>query len=137
MNTVAFLTLHRVGIGIESGWHEEGGRRALIVQGEEKVRPGLGEVEPLLSTLDHLVIYLDRGGWESALRLADELSAQKVTVLICICELEEKRRMIEAHGLSDRLVLSECGGIRGMETFLTKFLATGEFPAERSLPDEW
>ena len=154
MNTqqVAFVTYNSVGQhgSYDSGWYENRGRRAFLVQNtrgrraaaENQFNREAGsqavaeEVERLwqvlglvLPILDHLVVYVGASGSEEAIRYASQMPAQKVTFVRCDCGLAGKDALIAEWGMAgSRKVLCECGGCKMMEALLCVFMDTGHLP---------
>lgn len=148
MNNVAFVTYNTLD-GIESGWLEANGRRALVLQntngsGSRSVGSPIGAVQRVeqitmlwaellgqLTKLDHIVVYLGARGSERAIALATQLPASKVTFVSCDCGLPFKEVMIQSAGLDDAgRVRCECGGHQTISRMIRDFLATGRFEAD-------
>lgn len=146
MKTAAFITYNQLGKGeITTGWHESDGRRALVLQntkGEGSLQVGKpigaekrveqisllwAELRKELSGLDHVVVYVGTRGSEEAIKLAAELSEEKVTFVGCDCGLPIKELLIRAAGLPKAgRILCECGGHHTMLSLYERFMATGE-----------
>lgn len=144
MKNVAFVTYNTVGGDLSSGWYSgPEGRRALVLQntkgdgspssraiGEGNRREQIGllwiELQKSLPELDHVVVYVGANGSESAIKLAAQLPASKVTFVSCDCGLPFKEVLIQQAGLTEATrVLCECGGHRTMEKLYLGFMGTG------------
>lgn len=150
MKTCAFVTYNQLGEGnVVSGWHEENGRRALVLQNTKgrgalrgpDSKGGIGrdarleqidllwtDLEKALPELDHVVVYVGTNGSERAIELVGQhLSADKVTFVGCDCGLPFKELLVQAAGLPKAgRILCECGGHHAMLSLYERFMATGD-----------
>jgi len=146
MKKIAFITYNTLSGEISSGWHDgPRGRRALILQntkgeGSRETGAAIGEanrreqicslwieLQKSLPELDHVVIYVGSNGSESAITLAAQLPASKVTFVGCDCGLSYKEVLIRLAGLTEAgRILCECGGHRTMEKLYLSFMKTGK-----------
>lgn len=160
-NAVAFVTYNTVGDTLSSGWHDSNGRRALVLQNTKGESWGAGEapgkrdssvpleqlgenrrgqignlwgeLQRVLTELDHVVVYVGARGSERAIELAAQLPPSKVTFVSCDCGLLAKELMIQVAGMDKAgRVLCECGGHRTMETLFRRFMVTGELLTSES-----
>ncbi len=144
MKSIAFITYNTLD-GIQSGWTESNGHRALILQntrGEGSLENGepigsvnrADQVETLwnkllqvVSTIDQVVIYIGVRGSERAIALAAQLPSEKITFLMCRCSFELKVKMIEEAGLKQaKRIVCDCGGHEAMSTMVRDFLASAD-----------
>ncbi len=149
------------GRGAEDGWHENTERRALVLQSTnsnafaqtcDRLLTGLytprvidatidtasqtidqlwPRLTALVSTLDHVVIYLGVHGTEHAIEMATQLPIDKIIFLMCDCDLSWKRRLLDDAGLhgAKTLVRKNCGGEFAMGKVFRSFLETGTLPS--------
>lgn len=100
--------------------------RRLSRRGEE-IDKLWGQLQEVLSDLDHFVVYVGAAGSERAISLAGALPEQKITFVACDCSLPFKERLIRDAGLINAgRVLSECGGHETMRKLYDNFLQGGE-----------
>ena len=145
MKQIAIVTYNRIGRGtaFESGWHEENGRRVLLLQntkGEGSKGSGqltsdarheqIGllwkEIQQALPELDLVVIYVGANGSQRAITLAAQLPASKVIFVGCDCGIPTKNELIRAAGLEDaQRLLCECGGHLTLECMYRSFMKCG------------
>lgn len=87
-----------------------------------------GQLQQMLSDLDHVVVYVGSKGSERAIALAAQLPPSKVTFVACDCGLPIKEAMIQVAGMDAAgRVLCECGGQRTMERLFQRFMEAGVF----------
>jgi len=146
MEQIAFITYNTAGYRIPSGWNEQEGRRAFVMQGNRAVC-SLAEstnedrrwLMKHIKEFQHMVIYLGvhmscNEGILSILWEA-KFPVSQITFVFCECSLDEKKKILKRFNLTDaRQVISECGGRQAMrtlyETFFRRgiaFLEKGEF----------
>lgn len=143
---------------VKSGWYEEHDRRALVLtydKSNTQVEAGMrlalwrystehsaatiataGEriddlwprLTEVVSTLDHVVIYLGVHGTEHAIEMAKKLSIDRLLFMMCDCDIPWKRRLLTQAGLqgAKTIVVQECGGDFSMYQLFRAFLETGE-----------
>jgi hypothetical protein len=83
----------------------------------------------LLPELDKVVIYVGDNGSEHTIRYAAErkLDAKKAIFVLCDCNEQNKRRLIEENGFGKSpIIMCECGGRRTMARLANTFLETGQ-----------
>lgn len=155
MKTCAFVTYNQLGEGnIPSGWHEQNGYKALVLQNTKgrgalrgpDSRGGIGrdsrleqidllwtDLEKALPELDHVVVYVGTNGSERAIELVGQhLPADKVTFVGCDCGLPIKELLIQKAGLPTAgRMLCACGGHNAMLSLYERFMATGELGLRR------
>lgn len=86
-----------------------------------------GQLQEILPSLDHVVVYVGSSGSECAIALAAQLPASKVTFVACDCGLPFKEILIQTAGLlTAGRVLCECGGRRTLKRLFDSFLQSGE-----------
>lgn len=80
-----------------------------------------------IDELDHIVIYVGAKGSERALELAASLSPEKVTLVMCDCELGRKLYLVSQTGKlkEARRILCECGGNETFHRMFRCYLETG------------
>ena len=85
------------------------------------------DLSQTIDELDHVVIYVGARGSERALELAAILPAQKVTLVMCDCDLERKLRLVSEVGdlRNARRILCECGGHMTLYQMFRHYLETG------------
>lgn len=153
MNVVAFITYNNLGGVADSGWHEQDGRKALVLQGttgrpwlaDQTVPKGSTQFEQdvklvsntigdlwsqlvaAISDLDQVVVYVGDSGSEHAIELAAQLPPEKVTFVLCSCGWSRKTSRIQSRGLSGaRVVQCECGGRSTMGGMFRSFMNQGQ-----------
>lgn len=128
MKNIALVSYNSICLGQQSGWQEQEDRRALVIQNygaywmvkEDSFIKSLSE-------LDHIVVYVGARGLHDALKLASPLPPEKVTFVLCPCDLGEKYLSISRAGFRQSQQIScECGGLLTMNKLLTNFLETGQ-----------
>ncbi|GEM_PF-1592955 len=80
-----------------------------------------------IDEFDHIIIYVGAKGSERALELAASLPPQKVTLVMCDCELGRKLHLISQIGnlKEARRILCECGGNMTFYRMFWHYLETG------------
>lgn len=80
--------------------------------------------------LDHVFIYIGVNGSEEAAKLATkELPPEKVTYVLCSCNIFAKEKLISELGHKNAQRIScRCGGQEDMGKILNEFLKTGSLP---------
>lgn len=101
-----------------------------------KIEDLWGQLQTVLSDLDHVVVYVGANGSERAIVLAAQLPASKVTFVGCSCNLPIKELLVQSAGLTEAgRVLCECGGRQTMRKLLDNFLTSGELCPRASVTD--
>ncbi len=153
MKVVACVTYNNLGGGVSDGWHEQDGRKALVLQGitgrpwlasqtapkgstqfaqdAELVSSTIGDLwaqlEAIISDLDQVVVYVGDSGSGHAIVLAAQLPPQKVTFVLCDCGWSGKISRIKSKGLSEaRIVECECGGRSTLGSMFRRFMTQGQ-----------
>ncbi|MBX9670149.1 MAG: hypothetical protein K2X93_21290, partial [Candidatus Obscuribacterales bacterium] len=84
------------------------------------------ELDRMLPELDHIVVYVGANGSEEAIRRAAVMPPEKVTFVLCDCNLREKERVICTSGMSTaRTVMCECGGRHTMRALFERYIKSG------------
>jgi hypothetical protein len=107
---------------------EEFDKGTEIVKNE--IKNSWGVLRESIPTLDHLFLYIGVNGSEEAIRLATkELPPEKVTYVLCSCNIFAKEKLISESGHKDaRRISCQCGGQEDLGNILQKFLKTGSLP---------
>ncbi len=141
---VGFVTSRMIGLreGVLSGWQEESGRQAFVVQGENRFEKHLSKsaielLRNMFWRLDYVVFYLPRGeGQVEVLNLAKLLPSEKVIFVACICDIYEKEAILRREDFQAAQIIvddgqSSCGGAERMFDLHHAFLVGGELPKGR------
>lgn len=153
MNVVAFVTYNNLGGAAGNGWHEQNGRKALVLQGttgrpwlaDQTARKGSAQfaqdvelvgntiddlwsqLSASISDLDQVVVYVGDSGSENAIELAAQLPAEKVTFVLCSCGRSAKISRIQGKGLATASIVScECGGRSTLGSMFRRFMDQGQ-----------
>ena len=71
--------------------------------------------------MDHVYLYVGNSGGEDTIRQTKEISADKITYVMCDCNSGLKRRLIqEAGNANAELIYAECGGRETLQEILEK-----------------
>jgi len=165
MRSAAFVTYNnvfdpRLDKCVETGWHEQDGRRALVLQSTKsgafseacmRLLSGLYTPEVIqatiettghrideiwsslagvVSTVDHVVVYLGVHGTVHAIEMARQLPIDKLVFLMCDCDVPWKQALLAEAGLQGArtIVVRECGGDLSMGRAFRDFLDIGTLP---------
>ena len=140
---IAFVTYNRIGEGQHNnGVFNINGREIYIAQSghksewiadmncsfdraEETRKWGAKSVTRRhdLGDMDHVFLYVGSDGGEEAIKQTRDISADKITYVLCRCNLDSKKQMINDFGNADaKIVESYCGGHDTMKSLLDKYL---------------
>lgn len=100
-----------------------------IGQVQGTVKSHWDQLADLLPELDKVVIYVGDRGSEHTIRYATErkLDAGKAVFVLCDCNEQNKRRLIEENGFGKApVIMCECGGRRTMARLANTFLESGQ-----------
>lgn len=76
-----------------------------------------------LKDMDKIFLYVGSGGGEEIILETRMLPAEKITYIMCDCNLWLKEQLIESVGNADsKIIMSECGGQKTMEKILKSYL---------------
>lgn len=164
MITAVFVTYNCLGKANEvaNGWHEAGGRRALVLQNTCGVAWGASPVqttdpsdiahqkwdrqlattevdrlwrvlETTLSQVDRLIVYIGSSGSERAVELASTFDPDRVVYVGCDCGEARKIRLLGQVGYYN-MRRCKCGGHHTMKRLFEEFLETGKIDGREVRP---
>lgn len=83
---------------------------------------------PKPEEVDGYVFYLPSKSFWQALEAIKPLAGQNVGLVMCRCNAERHKRMLEEAGFGRHILTAEadCGGYEAMEQLLINFLETGD-----------
>jgi hypothetical protein len=153
---IVIVTQNEVGIGFyPNGWYRRpDGAGVCLLQGFNKHNPReyiKQEITSLINQISvvkyidkttHFVVYLGDDDVEKIIEHMSQFSVQRITYVLCPCEIEVKRRLIaragqsavkiiepEGNGIAHYKMLG-CGGQAALNLIFESFFLTGTIPYE-------
>ena len=152
--TALFLTYNSIGDPgtFGSGPIERGGNTAVIVQhgrGQQWGVPQMGspnhvdiartlvtelgsQLPESLENIDRVVVYVGDRGSEGAIDIASRFPAEKVSFVLCRCNMTAKQASVNRKCKGAQVIMCECGGNRTMRGLVEAFLTSGELSGNRN-----
>ncbi len=80
-------------------------------------------MELSLEDMDRVYLYVGSNGAESIIAETRKMPADKITYVLCDCNLSKKRELLKQFGHPDaQVIVAECGGQRTLDKILKSYL---------------